>query len=108
MPPTVGWSLDCLQDWGQFTKIAILSMLMLCLEWWTFEIGGFLAGVISEVELGAQSIVHQMVIIVYMGILMQFISDVIMTASCFYSYSALVCINSYMKFPNYSLISKPC
>uniref|UniRef100_A0A4W6DFC7 Solute carrier family 47 member 3 n=1 Tax=Lates calcarifer TaxID=8187 RepID=A0A4W6DFC7_LATCA len=51
-----GWSLDCLQEWGPFIKLAIPSMLMICLSWWIFEIGGFLAGVISEVELGAQSI----------------------------------------------------
>ena len=55
-------------------------MLMLCLEWWTFEIGALLAGLISEVELGAQSIVYQMVTIVFMVILMQFIFDVIRTA----------------------------
>ncbi|XP_037643811.1 multidrug and toxin extrusion protein 1-like [Sebastes umbrosus] len=61
-----GWSKDCLQEWGLFTKVAIPSMLMLCLEWWTFEIGGLLAGLISEVELGAQSIVYQMVTIVFM------------------------------------------
>ncbi|KAM9349927.1 multidrug and toxin extrusion protein 1-like [Symphorus nematophorus] len=63
-----GWSLDCLQEWGQFTQVAIPSMFMLCLEWWTFEIGGVFAGVISEVELGAQSIVHQMVTIAYLGV----------------------------------------
>ncbi|XP_028976538.2 multidrug and toxin extrusion protein 1 isoform X1 [Esox lucius] len=61
-----GWSADCLQEWGQFIKLAIPSMLMLCLEWWTFEIGGFLAGLISEVELGAQSVVYQLTIIFYM------------------------------------------
>ncbi|KAG8014121.1 Multidrug and toxin extrusion protein 1 [Nibea albiflora] len=60
-----GWSLDCLQEWGLFTQVAIPSMLMLCLEWWTFEIGGFLAGVISEVELGAQAVVYQMVTIAF-------------------------------------------
>lgn len=41
-------------------------MLMLCLEWWMYEIGGFLAGVISEVELGAQSIVYELATIAYM------------------------------------------
>lgn len=61
-----GWSLDCLQEWGLFIHLAIPSMLMLCLEWWMFEIGGFLAGVISETELGAQSIVYQLSIIAYM------------------------------------------
>lgn len=41
-------------------------MLMLCLEWWMFEVGGFLAGVISEAELGAQSITYELSIIAYM------------------------------------------
>uniref|UniRef100_A0A8C2WQ51 Multidrug and toxin extrusion protein n=1 Tax=Cyclopterus lumpus TaxID=8103 RepID=A0A8C2WQ51_CYCLU len=61
-----GWSLECLQEWGPFVQLAIPSMLMLCLEWWLFEIGGFLAGVISEVELGAQSIVYELTVIAYM------------------------------------------
>uniref|UniRef100_A0A8C4F7D7 Multidrug and toxin extrusion protein n=1 Tax=Dicentrarchus labrax TaxID=13489 RepID=A0A8C4F7D7_DICLA len=61
-----GWSLDCLQEWGPFVKLAIPSMLMICLSWWIFEIGGFLAGLISEVELGAQSIAYQLCIVAYM------------------------------------------
>lgn len=31
-----------------------------------FEMGGFLAGVISEAELGAQSIVYELAVIAYM------------------------------------------
>eukprot|EP00064_Thunnus_orientalis_P006014 superscaffoldBa00000607_g6028 len=46
--------------------LAIPSMLMTCLTWWIFEIGGFLAGVISEVELGAQSIAFQLSTIAFM------------------------------------------
>lgn len=61
-----GWSLDCLQEWGLFVKLAIPSMLMICLSWWIFEIGGFLAGVISETELGAQSIAYQLCVVAYM------------------------------------------
>lgn len=61
-----GWSLDSLQEWGPFVKLAIPSMIMICLSWWIFEIGGFLAGVINEVELGAQSIAYQLCLIVYM------------------------------------------
>ncbi|KAK7929683.1 hypothetical protein WMY93_006078 [Mugilogobius chulae] len=60
-----GWSLDCLQEWGPFVKLAIPSMLMLCLEWWMFEIGSFLAGLISEVELGSQSVVYQISMILF-------------------------------------------
>ncbi|XP_034544773.1 multidrug and toxin extrusion protein 1-like isoform X2 [Notolabrus celidotus] len=61
-----GWSMDCLQEWGPFVQLAIPSMLMLCLEWWLFEMGGFLAGVISEAELGAQSIVYELAVVAYM------------------------------------------
>ncbi|XP_034044603.1 multidrug and toxin extrusion protein 1-like [Thalassophryne amazonica] len=61
-----GWSLDCLQEWGLFIKLAVPTMLMVCLDWWMFELGRFLAGLISETELGAQSIAHQLSIIVFM------------------------------------------
>ncbi|XP_053185221.1 multidrug and toxin extrusion protein 1-like isoform X3 [Scomber japonicus] len=61
-----GWSIDCLHEWGDFVRLAIPSMFMICLEWWTLEIGEFLAGLISEVELGAQSIVYQLSSIAYM------------------------------------------
>lgn len=61
-----GWTLECLQEWGPFVRLAIPSMLMLCLEWWLFEVGAFLAGQISEAELGAQSIAYELAVIAYM------------------------------------------
>uniref|UniRef100_A0A3B5AC47 Multidrug and toxin extrusion protein n=1 Tax=Stegastes partitus TaxID=144197 RepID=A0A3B5AC47_9TELE len=61
-----GWSRDCLQEWGPFLRLAVPSMLMHCLEWWLYEIAGFLAGIISETELGAQSIVYELAAIAYM------------------------------------------
>ncbi|XP_059187821.1 multidrug and toxin extrusion protein 1 [Centropristis striata] len=61
-----GWSKECLQDWGPYIRLAIPSMVMLCVEWWTYEIGSFLAGLISEVELGAQSVVYELANIAYM------------------------------------------
>lgn len=39
-----GWSRECLQDWGPFFRLAVPSMLMLCVEWWAYEIGSFLVG----------------------------------------------------------------
>uniref|UniRef100_G3U6X5 Multidrug and toxin extrusion protein n=1 Tax=Loxodonta africana TaxID=9785 RepID=G3U6X5_LOXAF len=39
-----GWSSQCLQDWGSFFSLAIPSMLMMCIEWWAYEIGSFLMG----------------------------------------------------------------
>lgn len=41
-------------------------MLMYCLECWLYEVAAFLAGIVSEVELGAQSIVYELAAIVYM------------------------------------------
>ncbi|CAG08939.1 unnamed protein product, partial [Tetraodon nigroviridis] len=84
-----GWSKECLQDWGSYLSLAIPSMAMMCVEWWTYEIGSFLAGtstphvlflfgktdkltspfcltgLINEVELGAQTIVFQLETIAY-------------------------------------------
>nr|XP_033778460.1 multidrug and toxin extrusion protein 1-like isoform X2 [Geotrypetes seraphini] len=61
-----GWSWECLQEWGSYIGLAVPSMLMLCIEWWTYEIGTFLTGLISVVELGAQSVMYQVVGVIYM------------------------------------------
>nr|XP_054402001.1 multidrug and toxin extrusion protein 1 isoform X4 [Pongo abelii] len=61
-----GWSLECLQDWASFLHLAVPSMLMLCMEWWAYEVGSFLSGILGMVELGAQSIVYELAITVYM------------------------------------------
>ncbi|ROL50849.1 Multidrug and toxin extrusion protein 1 [Anabarilius grahami] len=61
-----GWSCDCLQEWGPFLRLAFPSMFMLCVQWWAYEIGGFLAGLISEAELGAQSVVYELATIAFM------------------------------------------
>ncbi|XP_063151988.1 multidrug and toxin extrusion protein 1 isoform X2 [Candoia aspera] len=61
-----GWTLDCLQEWGPFIRLALPSMFMICIEWWTFEFGSFLAGLISTVELGAQSIIYELATIAYL------------------------------------------
>ncbi|XP_042529774.1 multidrug and toxin extrusion protein 1 isoform X1 [Dipodomys spectabilis] len=61
-----GWSIECLQDWASFLHLAIPSMLMLCIEWWAYEIGSFLSGILGMVELGAQSIVYELAVIMYM------------------------------------------
>ncbi|XP_073171682.1 multidrug and toxin extrusion protein 1-like isoform X4 [Lepidochelys kempii] len=39
-----GWSSECLQEWDTFVTLAVPSMLMTCIEWWTYEIGSFLIG----------------------------------------------------------------
>ncbi|XP_061073743.1 multidrug and toxin extrusion protein 1-like [Conger conger] len=57
-PTWGGWSVECLQEWGPFVRFAIPSMIMACADLWMIEIGGFLAGLISEVELGSQSVIR--------------------------------------------------
>ncbi|XP_040192723.1 multidrug and toxin extrusion protein 2-like [Rana temporaria] len=55
-----GWSKDCLQEWDLLLYLAIPSMLMFCIEWWAFEIGGFLAGLINDVQLGGHAVLMQL------------------------------------------------
>uniref|UniRef100_A0AAY5ELE0 Multidrug and toxin extrusion protein n=1 Tax=Electrophorus electricus TaxID=8005 RepID=A0AAY5ELE0_ELEEL len=61
-----GWSAESLQDWGAYMKLAIPSTLMTCFEWWIYEIGGFLAGMLGEVDLAAQHVVIMLAYINYM------------------------------------------
>uniref|UniRef100_A0A8C2FDD0 Multidrug and toxin extrusion protein n=1 Tax=Cyprinus carpio TaxID=7962 RepID=A0A8C2FDD0_CYPCA len=61
-----GWSSEALQDWGSYMKLAIPSTLMTCFEWWIYEVGGFLAGMLSEVDLAAQHVVIMLAYINYM------------------------------------------
>lgn len=39
---------------------------MYCLDWWLYEIAGFLAGVISETELGAHSVAYEVIVVIFM------------------------------------------
>ncbi|XP_076025248.1 multidrug and toxin extrusion protein 1 [Genypterus blacodes] len=61
-----GWSSDCLQEWGSYMKLAIPSVMMVCFEWWIWEIGGFLAGLLGEKDLAAQHVLLEIGAITYM------------------------------------------
>uniref|UniRef100_A0A7N5P906 Solute carrier family 47 member 1 n=1 Tax=Ailuropoda melanoleuca TaxID=9646 RepID=A0A7N5P906_AILME len=61
-----GWSRACLEDWTSFFNLAIPGMLMLCMEWWAYEIGNLLSGILGMVELGAQSVMYELTVILYM------------------------------------------
>ncbi|XP_075850091.1 multidrug and toxin extrusion protein 2-like, partial [Microcebus murinus] len=61
-----GWTRECFQEWDSYIYLAVPSMFMVCIEWWTFEIGTFLAGLIDVTELGAQGIVYQLASVAYM------------------------------------------
>ncbi|KAG3270286.1 multidrug and toxin extrusion protein 2-like [Ictidomys tridecemlineatus] len=61
-----GWTRECFQEWGAYIHLAIPSMFMLCIEWWTFEVGTFLAGLINVTELGAQAVIYELASAAYM------------------------------------------
>uniref|UniRef100_A0A8B9KN76 Multidrug and toxin extrusion protein n=1 Tax=Astyanax mexicanus TaxID=7994 RepID=A0A8B9KN76_ASTMX len=61
-----GWTTASLQEWDSFMQLAIPSTLMLCFEWWIYEIGGFLAGMLGEVDLAAQHVLLELGAITYM------------------------------------------
>ncbi|XP_041850804.1 multidrug and toxin extrusion protein 1-like [Melanotaenia boesemani] len=61
-----GWSVESLQEWGSYMKLAMPSTLMICFEWWVYEFGGFFAGMLSEDELAAQHAVIMVAFITYM------------------------------------------
>ncbi|XP_077578247.1 multidrug and toxin extrusion protein 1-like [Stigmatopora nigra] len=61
-----GWSVESLQEWGSYMRLAVPSMLMKCFEWWVYEFGGFFAGMLSDDELAAQHAVMMVTLLAYM------------------------------------------
>ena len=55
-----GWALDCLDNWGHFYMLALAGLVMICIEWWAFEAGILVAGIIGKTELGSQTILFQL------------------------------------------------
>nr|XP_058903465.1 multidrug and toxin extrusion protein 2-like [Kogia breviceps] len=58
-----GWSRDCLQEWGSFVQLAVPSVVMVCIEWWTSEARTFLAGGVTE--LGARAVICVLASVAY-------------------------------------------
>jgi len=61
-----GWTTESLLNWGQFLKLALAGMAMICIEWWSFELGAFLTGTFGEAELAAYGILFQWSAFVFM------------------------------------------
>jgi Na+-driven multidrug efflux pump len=62
----LGWTTDIFYGWGHFFGLAVAGMLMLAMEWWSFEIGTVLAGLLGPVPLAAQAIAFQIISFAYM------------------------------------------
>ncbi|OAQ33992.1 MATE efflux family protein [Linnemannia elongata AG-77] len=54
-----GWSRDCLTGWPAFLKLALPGVMMVCTEWWAFEVVSLAASYLGTVALAAQSVVVQ-------------------------------------------------
>ena len=39
-----GWSWQSLSQWGMFLQLALPGTVMMCMEWWSFEIVFFVSG----------------------------------------------------------------
>lgn len=52
-----GWSRQCLTGWSTFLKLAVPGVLMVCTEWWAFELVALAASYLGTVSLAAQSII---------------------------------------------------
>lgn len=61
-----GWSWKCLEGWGKFYKLGIAGSLMVSFEWWSFEVGLFLAGLLGETAIGVQSVALHLISMAYM------------------------------------------
>ncbi|XP_033969230.1 multidrug and toxin extrusion protein 1-like isoform X1 [Trematomus bernacchii] len=61
-----GWSVESLQHWGSYMKLAVPSTMMKCFEWWLYEFGVFFAGMLGEDQLAAQHAVIMVAFITYM------------------------------------------
>ena len=45
------------RNWGAYLKISIPATVMLCAEWWAFEVLMVLAGTLGVASLAAQTII---------------------------------------------------
>ena len=50
----------------QFLKLGLPGIAMICMEWVSYEIGAFVVGTISEVELAINAVIINVLTIAYM------------------------------------------
>jgi MATE family multidrug resistance protein len=60
------WTKDALKDWGQFISLGLPGTIMLCSEWWAYEILVLFASMLGTEEVAAQSIILQCASLAFM------------------------------------------
>ena len=56
----------CYKGIGTFLKIGVPGMLMLCFEWWAFELLAIFTGLIGVNELAAEVVIINMISFIFM------------------------------------------
>ena len=76
-----GWSWEAFSKWKEFLSLGIPGMLMLCLEWWAFEIVSFLAGIMGTTELAAHSVIGLLIVFFFflLATLISFLLQIVLT-----------------------------
>ncbi|KAI8051287.1 mate-domain-containing protein [Syncephalis plumigaleata] len=61
-----GFSREAFRHWGQFLRLGLSGMALICSEWWAFEVVALAAGYLGTIPLAAQSVVLTTATITYM------------------------------------------
>lgn len=59
-------TMEVFEDVGEYLKIGISGMLMLCFEWWAFELLAIFSGLLSVEALAAEVVVINLVTFIFM------------------------------------------
>ena len=73
---------DSFKNFWEFLKYGILSTLMLCFDWWYFELVGIFAGILSVKELASNTLITSMT-----GTLFQFVMGLSFASSNLVGYN---------------------
>ena len=60
------YSCEALFGWKEYLKVSLPATVMMCAEWWAFDVLTFLAGILGVLELASQTICIQLVILLCM------------------------------------------
>jgi len=57
---------SCYKELGAYLRIGVMGMLMLCFEWWAFELLAIFTGLIGVKDLAAEVVIINMVTFIFM------------------------------------------
>jgi len=60
------YDASCYKDLGAYLRIGVMGMLMLCFEWWAFELLAIFTGLLGVKDLAAEVVIINMVTFIFM------------------------------------------